>query len=502
MFKNFKNWISQNKLEFFLLVFIISFGGFLRLYQITGHATFLGDEGRDALVVKRMIVDHRFTLLGPTTSLGQMYLGPFYYYMMAIPMWLMGLDPAGPAVMVGLMGTLTIFMVWLLGREFFSPVAGITASALYAVSLLVINHTRSSWNPNPMPLFAALAIYGLFKSLKNKDGRWLVLVGASLGVAFQLHYISLVLIGLVITIFIFCHFVYKIRFRSWTYLAGVVSFLLVISPQILFELRHNFITAKALLRYLVNRGEGADAGLGLNGLMPVSLYGRLFVGLLTSSNRLIGYLLAAFTGLTALVLLVREKGWKGKNLGLFILVAWVLLGSFGVPLYEGKIHDHYLGFLFPTPFLLFGFVFAKLWENKKLKYLLLAGVLGLIIFDFSKTNIPQKVGPNYQIKRVKLVSTTIANDVGNETFNLALFSPTKDFQALHYRYFLELASKRPKDYGEYQNIDNLYVIVEVDPRTPEELGLWEVGTFGSFKREKEWSFDFQVKLYKITKETE
>ncbi len=145
--KQLINWVVKNKLEFFLLLTVILLGAFLRFYQIYGHATFLGDEGRDALIVKRMIVDHKFTLLGPTASFGNLYLGPIYYYMMALPLWLANFDPVGPAVMVATLGVLSIFLVWLIGRAFFGQVAGISASALYAVSPLLITHARSSWNP-------------------------------------------------------------------------------------------------------------------------------------------------------------------------------------------------------------------------------------------------------------------------------------------------------------------------------------------------------------------
>lgn len=60
-----------------LLVIILVLGAYLRLYRIQDYMTFLGDEGRDVLVVKRMLIDHKFTLLGPTASVGGFFLGRF-----------------------------------------------------------------------------------------------------------------------------------------------------------------------------------------------------------------------------------------------------------------------------------------------------------------------------------------------------------------------------------------------------------------------------------------
>ena len=59
-----------------LLVGILLIASFFRLYRVRDYLVFLGDEGRDALVWQRMIVDHKFTLLGPTASVGGFYLGP------------------------------------------------------------------------------------------------------------------------------------------------------------------------------------------------------------------------------------------------------------------------------------------------------------------------------------------------------------------------------------------------------------------------------------------
>ncbi|MEK9176282.1 MAG: hypothetical protein AAB520_02445, partial [Patescibacteria group bacterium] len=61
---------------------IILLGAFLRLYKIKDYIVFLGDEGRDALVVYN-ILHGNLTLLGPTSAVGGFLLGPIYYYFMA-----------------------------------------------------------------------------------------------------------------------------------------------------------------------------------------------------------------------------------------------------------------------------------------------------------------------------------------------------------------------------------------------------------------------------------
>lgn len=487
-------WIRKNKFEFLLLVLILLLGIFLRFYQIHGHATFLGDEGRDALIVKGMIVDHKFTLLGPTASFGNLYLGPAYYYMMLLPLWLANFDPVGPAMMVATFGVLAIILLWKMARDFFGPVAAFSAASLYAVSHVVITHTRSSWNPNPMPFFSLLAIYSLYRTIKDQNGKWLVPLGASLGIALQLHYIAFVLMGIVLLIFFFL----RVRLSWKWYLAGLASFTLFLSPQILFELRHNFVNSRAMVDFFLRRGEfTASAGVGFDKLAPFSLYFRLFRKLITIDVNSLAIFLGAVSGLTGFYFAWKQKAWRTKNLGLTILLLWLFLGIFFIPFYRGTLHDHYLGFLFPTPFLLAGFFFSRLWVNRFGKVIVIVGLVFFLGLNLSKTNIFSGAGPNWQIQRTRQVSQTIAQDVGKKSFNLALVSPTGDFMALNYRYFLELFGKNPEDYGNFDKIDILYVIEEAKWVSPEELGLWEVGTFGPFTNTRDWTFDFQVVVYRL-----
>ena len=189
---------------------------------------FLGDEGRDVLIVKRMIVDHEFTLLGPITSVGLMHLGPIYYYFMAPFLWLTHLDPVGPAIMVALFSLATVALIWKIGEEFFGLRTAVIASVLYSLSPLVIIQSHSSWNPNILPFWSLLTIYGLLQTTVKGIYKWLVVVGAAIGVAIQLHYVALVLLPIVLTVLAVTRT--KIRFKY--YLGSLVGLAVTYSPFI------------------------------------------------------------------------------------------------------------------------------------------------------------------------------------------------------------------------------------------------------------------------------
>ncbi len=171
---------------------ILLLAGFLRLYKIADYMTFLGDEGRDVLVAKH-ILEGNLTLLGPRASAGDFFLGPIYYYFMTPFLWLWRLDPTGPAVMVAIIGLATVFLVYFAGREFFNERVGLLAASLYAISPLIIAYSRSSWNPNLMPFFSLLSLIFLYKAVEKNSWQLFVLVGVLLGIAMQLHYLTLFL---------------------------------------------------------------------------------------------------------------------------------------------------------------------------------------------------------------------------------------------------------------------------------------------------------------------
>src|SRR3989344_7457131 len=86
-------WKFLDKKDFFIFIGIILLAAFFRFYRLPEYMTFLGDEGRDALMIRRILVEHDLPLIGPTTSIGNIYLGPLYYYMMAVPMAIFWLNP-------------------------------------------------------------------------------------------------------------------------------------------------------------------------------------------------------------------------------------------------------------------------------------------------------------------------------------------------------------------------------------------------------------------------
>src|SRR4030067_315430 len=120
-----KEWVLKNKKEAIILGVILLVGAALRLCRIDEYMIFLADQGRDALVVRRLLVNFDPILVGPGTSVGNMYLGPIYYYLIAPFLLLFNLSPVGPSVFIALLGVSTIYFVWYVSRKWFGNIAAL-----------------------------------------------------------------------------------------------------------------------------------------------------------------------------------------------------------------------------------------------------------------------------------------------------------------------------------------------------------------------------------------
>ncbi len=502
--------------ESLFIILILSLGAFLRLYRIKDYIVFLGDEGRDALVVWNILHGH-LTLLGPTSSVGGFFLGPIYYYMMAPFLWLSRYDPVGPAIMVALLGLVTIYLVYRFGRELFGEVGGLIASLLYAVSPIVIIYSRSSWNPNVMPFFTLSTFYLLYKAVSRKKLVLFALTGFLYGICMQLHYIE-VFVGPIIFLYVLLtDFRPKV---DWLvdlvkrYFVMLIGFLVGFSPFLAFEARHQFANSQNILRFIFNSPDtGAGGQLFTNIRFVIE---RLFGGLLVSfpefsmfknfNSSLINVWLLAVYAITIVAigyfvwLFIKTRKEKSSYQKYLLVLLWFVLGIGFFGLYKKSIYDYYLAFLFPVPFLLVGGLLGKVWEYKKWgKYVSLAAVIVLSAISLYFT--PIRTPGNQQVNQMKSISDFVLSKTGGKPFNFGIITGGNSDHA--YRYFFRLADRDPVvikgldvDPQRKSVTDQLFVVCESLPCSPLGTGTQEIAGFGRADIAGDWDVNV-VKVYKL-----
>jgi len=503
-------FLSRNKTKIILLL-IIFLAAFLRLWRLPEYMTFLGDEGRDALAVKQMIVDHKFRLIGPVTSIGNMYLGPLYYYLMLPAMFIFRLSPVGPALMIALLGVATVYLIYLLGKEWVGEKGAIIGAFLYAISPVVIIYSRSSWNPNIMPFFALVSLFAIWRVWQKRQFFWLPILGISLSFCIQSHYLGLLIFP---TIFIFwlLTFIDLLRekgklkgFFLQTFLLLLFFIILTVIPLIWFDLRHGFINRNAFQEFFTVRQ--ATVSLKLYKAIPKfkDLAVQILTRLIAGKDNFWGPIISGITFFILLVFLVldflkkKTKGFFKDNRGILFLLVWFLIGLFGLGNYKQHIYDHYFGFFFPVPFLLVGWVLSRIADFKKMKIglLIVALFLGFLTF-LSVKDSPLRYPPNNQLGRTQAVARFIIEKADNKPFNLALIAERNYDDA--YAFFLEIWGYKPiriEPLNTEETItDQLFVICEQLPCQPVNHPKAEIAMFGWVEIEEKWDFN-GVEVYKL-----
>lgn len=492
---------------------IIILAAFLRLNKISDYMTFLGDEGRDVLVV-REILRGDLTLLGPRASAADFYLGPIYYYFMAPFLFFSNYHPVGPAIMVALFGIATVFLVFKIGKEFFGDVAGLFAAALYAVSPLVITHSRSSWNPNIWPFFSILTLYFAYKGVENKSLRFLALSGLLLGIALQLHYLSIFLGGILVFFLLFSVLFSDKKARNYIvlakgYFALLLGFALGFSPFLFFEIRHSFPNTKTIINFIFFSGNVSGGGNFRTIIDNVffRLFGRLLtnfpspeqVSINTDIIAAIGFYLTLLLGVSSSVLIL-YKFLTTRSLKFLLISLWLILGVLLFGLYKKPIYDYYFGFMFPLPFLLTGALLSFLFK-KNIFLKIIAIVSFASLFYVNLTNGPLKYPPNAQYEQVKMIAEFVLEKTEGKPFNFALITGGNSDHA--YRYIFETEGYHPVTIQNSQIdperrsvTDQLLIICEENPCQPLGHPLWEVAGFGRAEIAGEWQVSV-LKVYKL-----
>ncbi|MBA3723904.1 MAG: glycosyltransferase family 39 protein [Candidatus Levybacteria bacterium] len=499
------------------LIVILLGAAFLRLYRVSDYMTFLGDEGRDVLVVKG-ILEGNLTLLGPRASAGDFFTGPVYYYMMTPFLWLSQYDPVGPAIMVGLFGVATVFLIYLVGKNMFNERAGLIAAALYAVSPLVLQYSRSSWNPNTLPFFSLLTMYVLYKAITTaRSWKYYILTGFLLGICIQLHYISLFLaVAVAISLFIMNWYLngkIKVLQTITYYLQIFLGFLIGFSPFIAFEFRHDFQNTKAISTFVTN--DTVQNGYATYNAFyePIAdVFFRTFARLVFAFPNPVEYPLFPLLGLqlAGLVIIIMAIAaiamlFKHKNkFAVMLLFVWLIVGILLFGLYKKPIYDYYLVFMFPLPFLLMGYLLAKVSELKKGKFMYGALITGIVVVSLLLVNIannPFTKPPNKQKDQVKNIAEFIISKLDNKPFNFALITPGNSDHA--YRYYLEIMGRRPitietpaVDPDRRTVTDQLIVVCEERGCKPLGHPLYEVAGFGPATSVGDWKLP-SVEVYKL-----
>ena len=462
----------------------------LRLYRISDYMEFLGDQGRDVVIIKDFLKNGNLFFIGPQTSIGNMYLGPYFYYLIAPSLLLANYSPVGPAIFIALLSVATVALIFFISKKWFNPKTAYIAAFLYAISPVVIKYSNFIWNPNVMPFFSLLFVYFFFESFRVKKYHYFLYASLAFIMVMNSHYLGLALLPF-IGLFWLYNLIKFIKTKSldlkpfikYTLLAALI-FIISLTPQILFDIKHNGQNAKALLNFFTYRETTVNikAYKAIPGIP--SIFNQVNTDLLTGKNKTAGIIISIIFTLGLIPFIIKYKKQKPT---FWIIFFWYLSGLIALALYKQHIYAHYFAFLFPTVFILIAFLISK----SKLFGILLF----MLITVFSLIEVPFRWQPNYQLKTTIQIADLIISNSNGKDFNFALLA--KQNYDPTYRYIL--GEKEAKIVNLPEKLaEQLFVVCEpfqIDCN-PINNPEWSVAAFGWAKIDNQWEIN-GIKIFKL-----
>jgi len=463
---------------FFLVIFVLAF--FLRAQEfLSNNYLFLIDQGRDMMDVGNIVFNHKLTLIGPYTSLGGVFQGPLYYYLLAIPTAILNGDPIGTLFTMVLISLSTIIFIYLSVSKLFGKTQAIFASFLFAISPEAAAAATYVWNPHPMWFLVTLYAVFLYLGIYRKPKCQLVLFPTIfLMFHFQTALGVFLLIATLFYIVIFKRKALNKKYLSYSFLIGLIFLL----PQVLFELRHDFLMTKSVVEIFTG---GSNKGLFVGGESQgysslINSHIKEFIQNFKSSVPHTGY----FTHLPAvlIVFLILRFTYLKKffskeesritNL-LLIIVGIVVALSF---IYPFPIRYWFLTGFQSFYLIIFGIILGVSYRagklTKTLSIIFIAA--GLIYFVLRIQTIylfPPNEGGLAKIKGKVGAVEYIYNDAKDTKFGLLIFTPYVLTDPYDYIILWRFSPKY--GYTPHKDKDGIvYLLIEPDPQQPWSYKGW------------------------------
>ena len=93
---------------------------------------------------------------------------PLWTYFLSVALWLGNFDPLAGGYLSILLGILTVYCIYYIGKRMFSERVGVIAAFLYSLSPLVILNIRTPYHTTPIPIFALLYFMSIYLWVKGQ----------------------------------------------------------------------------------------------------------------------------------------------------------------------------------------------------------------------------------------------------------------------------------------------------------------------------------------------
>lgn len=356
-------FLRATKINSLILILIVIIALFMNLHRITTQMLFIGDFGRDYLAALNMILTGKIPLLGISSSVKWLHQGPLSIYFIGISLFIGAFRPYSPAVFYGIIGVLTVIIVYLLGSTINKKI-GLLSALFYATSPLIIINARMPYHTSSIPFFASLFFLIVLKIFYG-NRKLVPLASFLLGILMLLELSNIVIFPIIFILLVFK----RVNIFTKKSIFPIGTFLLGIAPFLIYDVSHNFIQTIGLPLWVLNRFR-LFLGFSSQDKVTSSHIGdaayritQQLAGIIYPYNLFIfiGVLIVISTGL----LFYKKTIFNRKITIVHIFLLWLF-----VPLLSYLLHTEpgtaYFPLIFPPIALFIGMAIHKLLMKQKL----------------------------------------------------------------------------------------------------------------------------------------
>lgn len=287
------------------------------------------DLARDFLLFEEIAVTKKPILIGPRTSMQGVFHGPAWLYV-NLPVFLAsGGNPVAQGWFWVVLVVLSIGVVYYVSRS-------LPATALYA--LTVGSSAAYLYNPFGAVLFAPLFFYYFLRYMRTQKIRDLIIMLFCIGMTIQFEMVWGIPILFLASILV----LYKIiASKKFSHIFSFSILSIPLSTFILFDLRHQFIQFKSIIRYVVGEPGRAKQHIDYVAVIFTRIKEMLFVmsSYFSQGNTVLTIIFASLLAILLLIFFFTKIKANHPNIGYFLyfyIGFWILT----LPL-KGIIYDYY-----------------------------------------------------------------------------------------------------------------------------------------------------------------
>lgn len=471
----------------FLLVLASAF--LFRVYLIFRDSVpFAYDMGRDLLWTKDIVFYHTPTLIGPAASIWGVYFGPFWYYFLAFPLLVTNGNPLSAVIATSTAVVLSGALSFLLFRKIAGSFFAYILMVLILFSSNLINISTFAFHANLLPLLTIFMIYFCFLSV-TKNAKFIALAFLATSLMFSADPAPAVAFSFIPVVVFGFYKLYKSKNLAQILFLSFIAYSLPFIPQMLFELRNNFVETRSLLSYFM--GDNPS----LSGQLPffarvvnrLDVFFDFFAANFTAGNfhLAIIFLVAVTTGVYMTTKTIKNE--KVKIL-LYINLLCVLTAFliFTIP-FNVEVKNWYLhGLTIPVAFLIL-FALYNFKRNKILIYVFISIYLTVNLAHFFNPGkrLLGLIDPAQLTNQLQAINY-IYKDSSDFPFSVYVFTPPiydLSYQYLFWWQGVRLKKGLPEEFAylpsqaDYvrnkknysssgRSSDEIYLVVENSPENP------------------------------------